>query len=73
MTEYKVEVVEQEAELLTGKVMESLMIIRDGNMPKDDAYLDLLDTVSKNVKGLLYGALVDIARSEIDKAFRLDK
>lgn len=73
MTEYKIEVVEQEAELLTGKVMESLMIIRDGNMPIDDEYMDLRDVVAKNVKGLLYGALVDIARSEIDKAFRLDK
>ena len=73
MTEYKIEVVEKEAELLAGKVMESLMIIRNGNMPNDDAYLNLLDTVSKNVKGLLYGALVDIARAEIDKAFRFDQ
>lgn len=70
MVEYKIEVVEQESDLLTKKVMESLMIIRNGRMPEGKEFIELEERIRQNVNGLLYGALVDIATAELHKAFK---
>jgi hypothetical protein len=70
MVEYKIEVVEKESDLLTEKVMESLMIIRNGRMPEGKELIELEERIRQNVNGLLYGALVDIATAELHKAFK---
>lgn len=70
MIEYEFKDVKNEVEEVTAKVMESLMVIRQGKMPNDDAYLDLRERVEDKIKWLLEDSLREIALEEIKRGFQ---